>query len=127
MTPPSTNSKIPLLLAPVSGWLMASGEPRWSWLFWGAPLFLHLTIAGALVCAVRTQDWAYLLVVAPTVLTAIGLFAFAVSSEFRFVAPIFMVGILFGPFLLLVPARADTSIGMGPAAPRKPDMGIVTP
>jgi len=110
VTPPSTSPKIPVLVAPVSGWLIASGEPRWSWLFWGAPLFLYLAIAGALVCAVRTRTWAYLLVVAPCLLTALGLLVFAVSSEFRFVAPIFMVGMLFGPFLLLVPARPDSTL-----------------
>ncbi|TMA48311.1 MAG: hypothetical protein E6J81_06085 [Deltaproteobacteria bacterium] len=110
VTPPSTSPKIPVLVAPVSGWLIASGEPRWSWLFWGAPLFLYLAIAGALVCAVRTRTWAYLLVVAPSLLTALGLLVFAVSSEFRFVAPIFMVGMLFGPFLLLIPARADSTL-----------------
>ena len=46
----------------------------------------------------------------PAVLAFQGLLVFAVSSEFRFVAPIFMVGMLFGPFLLLVPARADSTL-----------------
>jgi len=58
----------------------------------------------------RTDSTLSLGLVALAGLTALGLLVFAVSSEFRFVAPIFMVGMLFGPFLLLVPARADSTL-----------------
>jgi len=48
-------------------------------------------------------------VLAPVCLTALGLVLFAVSSEFRFLSPIFMVGMLFGPFLLWVPRSPPAS------------------
>lgn len=106
---PVTSPMVPSLTMPVGTWLMASAVPAWSWLCWGSGLYLYVAIGGGVLAAVRTRTWTYLLVLAPVCLTALGLALFAVSSEFRFVSPIFMVGMLFGPFLLWVPRSPPAS------------------
>ena len=102
---PVTSPIVPLLTRRLGRWLRASADPAWSWLCWGSGLYLYVAIVGGALAAVRTRTATYLLVLAPVCLTAFGLVLFAVSSEFRFVSPIFMVGMLFGPFLLWVPRR----------------------
>lgn len=82
-------------------------NPATSWLWWRGPLYLYVLLFGAAIAALRARSWRYWAVATPAVLVAGSLVIAAPAQDFRYMYPVFLSGMILGPFLLFAVKREE--------------------
>jgi hypothetical protein len=110
----SQSPKAPQLRAVLERYLDFSTARGQIWWMWGTGLFLYLGIAAALAASLRSRTWSPLMFVLPAVLSAGSIALVSVAQDFRFMYPMYTVGLL---ALALPFGRAGGRRAPGAASP----------
>jgi hypothetical protein len=124
-------SQLPRFERRVAEWICYSFDSRrTNWLLWRPALWLYLGVAAALVAVLRARTGAYLLVIVPVLLNALGVAGFGCGQIFRYQYATNLVVPLVAGFLFVgVPLGrrnrdrlADDPVLL-PGAPLPPELG----
>jgi hypothetical protein len=85
---------------------------RNTWLFWRPAIYLYAILFAVAIAMIREGSWRYAAFLIPIALQTGCLSIAALSHEFRFQFPVYMIALLYGGyFLFCSPANQITSLG----------------
>jgi hypothetical protein len=91
---------LPELTYPLARMISKSQDPVTAWLLWRGAVPLYLLLIGAAVASLRSRDWRYWIVIAPSGTVAAVLTFAAPTQDFRYMYPVFLSAMVLAPYLL---------------------------
>ena len=108
------SSAFPAFSSEVNKFLYWTNEPAQVWYFWRPALYLYLTLAAVTLLALRLRSKQVMLLSVPSLANSLILMALITVQDFRFQYPVYVIGLLSLPLLLIKRSPFEENESLAP-------------